>query len=99
MDGVQVVGNLLCSSGFHSFKHPWPDFLYIKVFECHCNKLFLLEKLPLQSTEFYNKFGTNSQKGSELYCLKKVGKIGRRELRSTSYKQEIDPRRYKVQKV
>jgi hypothetical protein len=53
---------------------------------------FLLENLPLRSAEFYKKLGAKVMK-KELNDLasKKWEKVGRNELRSTPYKQEIEP--------
>jgi hypothetical protein len=54
---------------------------------------YLLENLPLQSTEFYKKLGAKVMKKKLNYLSsKRWERDGRQELRSTPYKQEIDPR-------
>jgi hypothetical protein len=54
---------------------------------------FLLENLPLQSTEFYKKLSFFFMTFAPNHLAsKRWEKVGRQELRSTPYKQEINPR-------
>jgi hypothetical protein len=54
---------------------------------------FWLENLPLKSTEFYNRLGAKVMKKELNYLAsKRWGKNKFQELRSTPFKQEIDPR-------
>jgi hypothetical protein len=68
-------------------------YLDLSVFENgKTSPTFLLENLPLHSTELYKKLGAKLiKKELNFLASKRWEKAGRQELHSTPYKQEIDP--------
>jgi hypothetical protein len=74
---------------------PGADFLHIEVVEHHCAQLFD-EKIYLYGPKSSKMLGAKVMKKELIYLsLKRWGKVGRQELRSTSYKQEINSRGFK----